>query len=61
MDKTSLRFVVRKIVVPPEKVDRWMKRNNIPSDALFAPSPTARKYIPEVLWLGFAGVPSYSI
>ena len=41
--KGELIFKVRGNVVEPEKIDRWMKRNEIPEDMVYAPSPAAGK------------------
>ncbi|KAI1327737.1 Tetratricopeptide repeat-domain-containing protein [Xylariaceae sp. FL0255] len=40
-EKRGLNFKVHNIPVEPEKIDTWMKRNNIPVNAIYAPSPPA--------------------
>jgi len=40
--KGRLQFTVRKNSVDPAKISRWMKREGIDEDALYAPSPVAR-------------------
>ncbi|KAF2794007.1 hypothetical protein K505DRAFT_374918 [Melanomma pulvis-pyrius CBS 109.77] len=40
-DKGDLRFTVRGNTVEPEKIDRWMKRNEVLESFLYAPSPAA--------------------
>jgi len=42
-NKGELAFIVRGNIVEPKKVDRWMKRNEIPESILYAPSPAACK------------------
>jgi hypothetical protein len=42
-DKSDLIFKVRGNVVEPDKIGRWMKRNEIPEDTVYAPSPAAGK------------------
>jgi len=42
-DKKELIFTLRGNVVDPEKIDRWMKRNNIPEDILYVQSPAPGK------------------
>ena len=42
-NKGELSFVVRGNAVEPKKIDRWMKRNEIPESVLYAPSPAACK------------------
>jgi len=42
-DKGELIFAVRGNTVEPKKIDRWMKRNEIPESVLYAPSPAACK------------------
>lgn len=42
-DKRELVFKVRGNTVEPEKIDRWMKRNEIPESLPYAPSPAAGK------------------
>jgi hypothetical protein len=39
--KGELIFKIRGNVVESEKIDRWMKRNQIPEDVIYAPSPAA--------------------
>ncbi|KLO88867.1 uncharacterized protein LW93_12282 [Fusarium fujikuroi] len=38
-DKRKLRFMVRGREVDAGKIDRWMDRNNVPRNDLYAPSP----------------------
>ncbi|KAF5637361.1 kinesin light chain 2 [Fusarium tjaetaba] len=40
-DKRKLRFTVRGREVEANKIDRWMDRNNVPRNDLYAPSPAA--------------------
>lgn len=40
-DKNTLQFTVRGSIVEPQKIDRWMKRNNVPDSVLYVPSPAA--------------------
>jgi hypothetical protein len=41
-DKANLAFTVRdSVVVESEKIVRWMKRNGVSEEALYAPSPAA--------------------
>ncbi|KAF5666739.1 kinesin light chain 2 [Fusarium circinatum] len=40
-DKRKLRFTVRGREVDAGKIDRWMDRNNVPRNELYAPSPAA--------------------
>ncbi|KAF5707003.1 kinesin light chain 2 [Fusarium globosum] len=40
-DKRKLRFTVRGREVDAGKIDRWMDRNNVPRNDLYAPSPAA--------------------
>jgi hypothetical protein len=42
-DKGELVFMVRDSKVEPQKIDRWMKRNDVPETFLYAPSPAACK------------------
>jgi len=42
-EKGELAFRLRGNTVQPEKIDRWMKRNGIAEDVLYAPSPAASK------------------
>ena len=42
-DKGELIFTVRGSTVEPKKIDRWIKRNEIPESVLYAPSPAACK------------------
>ena len=42
-DKRELVFTVRDSIVDPQKIDRWMKRNDVPGSFLYAPSPAACK------------------
>ena len=42
-NKGELSFKVRGKKVKPQKVDRWMKRNEIPESVLYAPSSAACK------------------
>jgi len=46
-NKAELAFTVRGKTVEPQKVDRWMKRNNVPESSLYA-SPAACKSIYKV-------------
>ncbi|TKA52018.1 hypothetical protein B0A49_12511 [Cryomyces minteri] len=39
--KGELTFTVRGNEVEPQKIDRWMKRNEIPENVVYAPSPAA--------------------
>ncbi|KAH8906654.1 hypothetical protein BR93DRAFT_627353 [Coniochaeta sp. PMI_546] len=41
VDKRNLTFTVGDEVVPEEKINRFMKRENIPTDALYSPSSGA--------------------
>jgi hypothetical protein len=43
-DKRDLTFTLRGEVVPEAKVDRWMKRKQIPTDAVYSPSSGAGKF-----------------
>ena len=43
IEKGELGFRVRGNTVQAEKIDRWMKRNGIAEDDLYAPSPAAGK------------------
>lgn len=38
-DKRELVFIVRESIVDPQKIDRWIKRNDIPGSSLYIPSP----------------------
>ncbi|KAF2189775.1 hypothetical protein K469DRAFT_625736 [Zopfia rhizophila CBS 207.26] len=40
-NKGELVFQVRGYEVEPQKIDRWMKRHEVPESLLYAPSPTA--------------------
>lgn len=42
-NKAELVFTVRGNAVEPQKVDRWMKRNDVPENLPYAPSPAAGK------------------
>jgi hypothetical protein len=42
-NKAELIFEVRGSVVPPEKIERWMKRNEVVESFPYAPSPAACK------------------
>ena len=42
-DKGELAFRIRGNVVEPEKIDRWMKRNDVTDSMIYAPSPAACK------------------
>ncbi|KAF2467662.1 uncharacterized protein BDR25DRAFT_291611 [Lindgomyces ingoldianus] len=39
VDKRELEFTVRGSRVKPQKIDRWMKRNSVTKNSLYAPSP----------------------
>jgi hypothetical protein len=39
--KGELAFKVRGNMVEPEKIDRWMKRNDVSENMVYAPSPAA--------------------
>ena len=41
--KGELVFDVRGNPVEPQKIDRWMKRHNVPESVLYVPSPAACK------------------
>jgi hypothetical protein len=43
--KHNLAFALRGEVVPEEKIDRFMKRENIPIDAVYSPSSGAGKLL----------------
>ena len=43
IDKQGLQFSVRGNMVDPSKVNRWMKKNQIPESSLYAPSPAECK------------------
>ena len=43
VDKGELEFKVRGCTVNPQKINRWMKRNNVADSFLYAPSPAACK------------------
>jgi hypothetical protein len=43
VNKGELIFQVRGHQVEPQKIDRWMKRNNVPKDFLYAPGTVACK------------------
>jgi hypothetical protein len=47
-NKAELVFTVRDNAVEPQKVDRWMKRNDVPESFPYAPSPAACKSLYEV-------------
>lgn len=40
-EKRDLNFKVLNFAVKSEKIDTWMKRNNVAGDAIYAPSPAA--------------------
>jgi len=42
-EKGDLAFQIRGNVVEPEKIDRWMKRNMVAENTVYAPSPVACK------------------
>jgi hypothetical protein len=42
-DKGELAFTVRGNTVAPEKIDRWMKKNQIGESTVYALSPAACK------------------
>ena len=42
-NKAELVFEVRGSVVPPQKIERWMKRNDVFESFLYVPSPAACK------------------
>ena len=42
-NKGELVFKVRGNVVDPDKIDRWMKRNEVPEDMVYASTPAAGK------------------
>jgi hypothetical protein len=42
-NKAELVFEVRDSVVPPQKIERWMKRNDVVESFLYVPSPAACK------------------
>lgn len=42
-DKRELIFTVRGSMVEPQKIDRWMNRNQVSQDLLYAPRPAACK------------------
>jgi hypothetical protein len=42
-NKRELVFKMRGNLVEPQKIDRWMMRNAIPEDMIYAPSPAASK------------------
>lgn len=44
VDKRNLTFTVGDEVVPEEKINRFMKRENIPTDALYSPSSGAGQF-----------------
>jgi hypothetical protein len=44
-DKGDLRFTVRGTPVEPQKIQRWMKRNEVSESFLYVPSPAACKSI----------------
>ncbi|ETS84387.1 hypothetical protein PFICI_02412 [Pestalotiopsis fici W106-1] len=48
--KKDLNFKVHNFTVNPGKVDTWMKRNNIPGDAIYAPSPAASTPTEMMAW-----------
>lgn len=43
VDKSQLVFHVRGKEVESHKIERWMKGNSVSENALYAPSPVARK------------------
>ena len=48
-EKGELGFRLRGNAVRAEKIDRWMKKNGIAEDTLYAPSPVACKQPPNLL------------
>jgi hypothetical protein len=46
-NRGDLVFEVRGDTVEPHKIDRWMKRHNVPDSLLYAPSPAACKSVHE--------------
>jgi hypothetical protein len=42
-NKAELVFEVRDSIVPLQKIERWMKRNEVVESFLYAPSPAACK------------------
>ncbi|KAF2855880.1 hypothetical protein T440DRAFT_464227 [Plenodomus tracheiphilus IPT5] len=40
-DKNKLTYRVRKVDVPPRKIERWMNNHGVSAEALYAPSPDA--------------------
>ena len=45
IDKKPLHFEIRENSVELEKVDRWMKRNNVQESILYHPSPAAGEWV----------------
>lgn len=43
--KRELDFAVRGSIVETEKIDRWMKRHNIPESKIYPASPNACKEV----------------
>ncbi|CAO2653511.1 Nn.00g029220.m01.CDS01 [Neocucurbitaria sp. VM-36] len=41
VSKAELAFEVRGVPVEPQKIDRWMKRHEVPESLLYAPIPAA--------------------
>lgn len=52
-NKQDLNFKVHNITVKSDKVDTWMRRNNVPDDTIYAPSPTARMSSTPITYLMF--------
>ena len=42
-EKRELQFSIRGNLVDGTKIDRWMKRHQVPESSLYAPSPAACK------------------
>jgi len=42
-NKGEFEFQVRGFDVDPSKIDRWMKRNQVSENLIYAPSPAACK------------------
>ncbi|OCK86702.1 uncharacterized protein K441DRAFT_457281, partial [Cenococcum geophilum 1.58] len=42
-DKRELVFIVRDSIVDPQKINQWIKRNDVPGSFLYAPSPALYK------------------
>ena len=45
VNKGELIFQVRGYKIEPQKIDRWMKRHEVPESTLYAPSPAACRLI----------------